>query len=138
MPNADGSLMCKEPLQNASVTPAALLVRSATNCTKNGLASLRVQVYRCALRNNRILRSKERQPLANDSWGQQLHDAIARRDAVRLRRMAAAADSEEVRMWLTLLSRMLQLDTARRRRRTMRAAGRALEPARRLPIRRAL
>jgi hypothetical protein len=76
--------------------------------------------------------------LPNDSWGQQLHDAIARRDAVWLRRMAAAADSEEVRMWLTLLSRMLQLDTARRRRRTMRAAGRVLEPARRLPIRRAL
>lgn len=77
--------------------------------------------------------------MANHSWGQQLHDAIAQRDPVRLRRMAAAADSEEGRMWLMLLSRMLQLDAVRRRRQRMRAAGGCLlEPARRVSIRRAV
>jgi hypothetical protein len=54
--------------------------------------------------------------LATDKRGQQIHDAIARRDAAALRRMAAVADREEGRMWLTLLARMLELDAGRRRR----------------------
>ena len=56
--------------------------------------------------------------MAKEEWGLQIHDAIARRDALVLRRMAAAADREEGRMWLTLLARMLELDAHRRRRRS--------------------
>jgi len=48
--------------------------------------------------------------VSDDKWGRQVHDAIARRDAVALRRMAACAEREESRMWLTLLARMLELD----------------------------
>lgn len=71
--------------------------------------------------------------MANDKWGLQIHDAIARRDAARLRRMAAAADTEEGRMWLTLLARMLELDAHRRRRPRMRVRGLGVLP----PTRRA-
>ena len=59
--------------------------------------------------------------MANDKWGQQIRDAIASRDAASLRGMAAAADREETRMWLTLLARMLELDAGRRRRQRRRA-----------------
>jgi hypothetical protein len=52
--------------------------------------------------------------VTNDKRGQQIHDAIARRDAAVLRTMAAEADREEGRMWLTLLARMLELDARRR------------------------
>jgi hypothetical protein len=76
--------------------------------------------------------------VANDKRGQQIHDAIARRDAVVLRKMAAQDDREEGRMWLTLLARMLELD-ARRKRRQERASSVAVLPAaRRVPIRRAV
>ncbi len=76
--------------------------------------------------------------MANDKRGQQIHDAIARRDAAVLLKMAAEADREEGRMWLTLLARMLELD-ARRKRRPTRARGLAVLPApRRAPMRRAV
>jgi len=53
--------------------------------------------------------------------------------------MAAAADREEGRMWLTLLARMLELDASRRRRRRMgpRAVV-ALPTTRRTVLRRAV
>ncbi len=77
--------------------------------------------------------------MANDKWGQHFHDAIARRDAATLRRMAAAADREEGRMWLTLLARMLELDTARRRHRRMRTGALVVfTPTRRAGMRRAV
>jgi len=77
--------------------------------------------------------------VANDKRGQQIHDAIARRDAAVLRKMAAAADREEGRMWLTLLARMLELDARRKRRQPTRASGLAVLPApRRAPMRRAV
>jgi len=76
--------------------------------------------------------------LANEEWGQQIHDAIARRDAAALHRMAAAADREESRMWLTLLARMLEVDTHRRRR-TMRVRGMGvLAPMRGASLKRAV
>ena len=59
--------------------------------------------------------------MANDKWGQQVRDAIASRDVAALRGMAAAADREETRMWLTLLARMLELDASRKRRQRRRA-----------------
>jgi len=76
--------------------------------------------------------------VANDKWERQIHDAIARRDAATLRRMAASAHREEGRMWLSLLARMLELDTRRRpslRMRPRRLA--ALPTAHRVPMRRA-
>jgi hypothetical protein len=76
--------------------------------------------------------------VANDKRAREIHDAIARRDAGVLRKMAAEADREEGRMWLTLLARMLELD-ARRRRHPPRARGWALLPVpRRAPIKRAV
>ena len=59
--------------------------------------------------------------MANDKWGQKISDAIASRDAAALRGLAAAADREETRMWLTLLARMLELYASRRRRQRRRA-----------------
>jgi len=77
--------------------------------------------------------------LATDKRVQQIHDAIARRDAATLRRMAAADDREEGRMWLTLLARMLELDAGRRRRRRMGPRGVvALTTTRRTVLRRAV
>jgi hypothetical protein len=76
--------------------------------------------------------------VTDDKWGQQFHNAIACRDAAGLRRMAATADREESRMWLTLLARMLELDAARRQRLAMRHRGMAVLPAtRRVALRRA-
>ena len=76
--------------------------------------------------------------MANDKWGQQIRDAIASRDAASLRGMAAAADREETRMWLTLLARMLELDARRNHRQKIRARGLVvLPPARRIAVRRA-
>ncbi|HVP52754.1 MAG TPA: hypothetical protein VMT05_11620 [Terriglobales bacterium] len=76
--------------------------------------------------------------MAKDKLGQQIHDAIARRDALTLRRMAAAADREEGRMWLALLARMLELDASRRRRQQPRLRGLVvLPPTRRASLRRA-
>jgi hypothetical protein len=76
--------------------------------------------------------------LAKEKLGQQIHDAIARRDTATLRRMATAADREETRMWLTLLARMLELDTGRRRRQQMKLRGLVvLPPTRRASLRRA-
>ena len=76
--------------------------------------------------------------MASDKRGQQIHDAIARRDAAVLRQMAAEANREEGRMWLTLLARMLELD-ARRKRRQTRARGLAVLPVpRRATLRRAV
>lgn len=77
--------------------------------------------------------------MANDKWGRQIHDAIARRDAATLRRMAASADREEGRMWLTLLARMLELDARRKPSLRMRSRSLAVfPPARRVPMRRAV
>ena len=77
--------------------------------------------------------------MANDKRGQQFHDAIARRDAATLRGMAADADREEGRMWLTLLARMLELDAARRRRQAMRHRGLTVLPTtRRVTLKRAV
>ncbi|HXP48286.1 MAG TPA: hypothetical protein VN810_13510 [Terriglobales bacterium] len=76
--------------------------------------------------------------MANDKLGRQIHDAIARRDAATLRRMAASADREEGRMWLTLLARMLELDAHRKPSPRMRSRSVAvLPPERRVAIRRA-
>jgi hypothetical protein len=76
--------------------------------------------------------------MANDKRGQHVHEAIAHRDAAVLRRMAAAADREEGRMWLTLLARMLELDARRRRRRQMRSRDLVVLPSpRRVAVRRA-
>ncbi len=76
--------------------------------------------------------------MVKDRWGQQIHDAIARRDAATLRRMAAAADREEGRMWLALLARMLELDAGRRRRQQIGLRGLVvLPPTRRTALRRA-
>jgi hypothetical protein len=66
--------------------------------------------------------------VANDKRGQQIHYAIARGDAAMLRRMAASADREEGRMWLTLLARMLELDARRKRRQKVRARGLVVLP----------
>ena len=52
--------------------------------------------------------------MANDKRGQQLHDAIARRDAATLWRMSASQETEEGRTWLALLARMVELDARRR------------------------
>ncbi len=54
--------------------------------------------------------------MGNRNWGREVYDAIARRDASMLRRMAADADREETSMWLRLLARMLEVDAARSRR----------------------
>ncbi len=54
--------------------------------------------------------------MGNAKWGRQVQDAIARRDAFMLRRMAADADRDETSMWLRLLARMLEVDAARSRR----------------------
>jgi hypothetical protein len=67
--------------------------------------------------------------VTNDKRGQQIHDAIARRDAAVLRTMAAEADREEGRMWLTLLARMLELDARRRGRQRTRTGSLAALPA---------
>jgi len=77
--------------------------------------------------------------LAIDKRGHEIHEAIARRDAATLRRMAAAADREEGRMWLTLLARMLEMDAGRRRRpRTKPGSLVVLLPTRRTGMRRAV
>jgi hypothetical protein len=76
--------------------------------------------------------------LANGEWGLQIHHAIARRDALALRRMAAAADREEGRMWLTLLARMLEVDARRRRRSPVPVRGAAALPPRRFTLKRAV
>ena len=77
--------------------------------------------------------------MANEKWEAQVHHAIARRDVDILRRMAAAADREETRMWLTLLARMLELDARRRRRASMRPGRLAVLPSpRRIAMRRAV
>jgi hypothetical protein len=77
--------------------------------------------------------------LANDKWGQQICDAIASHDVAALRGMAAAADREETRMWLTLLARMLELDAGRKRRQRRRAERPVPLPAeRRTKLRRAV
>jgi hypothetical protein len=77
--------------------------------------------------------------LTKDKRGQQIHKAIAERDAAALRRLAAAADREEGRMWLVLLARMMELDAGRRRRRPIRQARLlALPPTRRSGLRRAV
>jgi hypothetical protein len=54
--------------------------------------------------------------LGNCNWGREVHDAIARRDVLMLRRMATDADRKETSMWLRLLARMLEVDAARSRR----------------------
>ena len=77
--------------------------------------------------------------MAKDQWGRKIHDAIARRDIAALRRMAASADREESRMWLTLLARMLELDARQKhaaRKRSRRVA--PLPPARLVSLRRAV
>ena len=77
--------------------------------------------------------------MTTDKRGQRIQRAIARRDAPALRRLAAAADREEGRMWLTLLARMLELDAGRRRRQRVRPHGVVvLPPTRRAGIRRAV
>jgi len=77
--------------------------------------------------------------LTTDKRGRQIQRAIARRDAVALRRLAAAADREEGRMWLTLLARMLELDVRRRRRHRMQPRGVVVfPPTRRAGMRRAV
>ena len=77
--------------------------------------------------------------MADDKWGKQIHEAIARRDAAALRRMAASAGREEGRMWLTLLARMIELDSQRKPVPGMRSRRVTLLPAsRRLPLRRAV
>jgi len=77
--------------------------------------------------------------LTEDKRAREIHDAIARRDAATLRRMAAGADREEIRMWLTLLARMLELDSGRRRRRGIKSSRLiVLPPARRAGMRRAV
>jgi len=77
--------------------------------------------------------------VANDKLGRQIRDAIARRDATTLRRMAASAGREEGRMWLTLLARMLELDARRKPSPRMRSRELAVLPAaRRVPTRRAV
>jgi len=77
--------------------------------------------------------------LTTGKQGQQIHDAIAHRDAATLRRMAAAADREEGRMWLTLLARMLELDVRRERHSPMRTRNLVmLPPRRRAAMRRAV
>jgi len=76
--------------------------------------------------------------VANDEQGQQIQHAIACGNAAVLRRMAAAADREEGRMWLTLLARMLELDARRKRRQKVRARGLVVLPtASRVAARRA-
>jgi len=76
--------------------------------------------------------------VAKDQWGRKIHDAIARRDIAALRRMAASADREESRMWLTLLARMLELDARRKPAPRMRPRSVAmLPPERRVAVRRA-
>ncbi|MFZ3213394.1 MAG: hypothetical protein WA188_17975 [Terriglobales bacterium] len=76
--------------------------------------------------------------MAKDKWGRKIHDAIARRDSATLRRMAASADREESRMWLTLLARMLELDSRRKPTPRMRSRSVAvLPPERNVAIRRA-
>ena len=77
--------------------------------------------------------------MTDDTWGRQVHDAIARRDAAALRRMAASAEREESRMWLTLLARMLELDARQKhaaRKRSRRVA--PLSAARPVALRRAV
>ena len=76
--------------------------------------------------------------MANDKLARQIHDAIARRDAATLRRMAASADREEGRMWLTLLARMLELDAQRKPSPRIRSRSVAVLPTRRVPMRRAV
>ena len=77
--------------------------------------------------------------MANNKWGRQVHDAIARRDTATLRRMAASADREEGRMWLTLLARMLELDARRKPSPRIHSRGvTSLPAARRVPLRRAV
>ena len=76
--------------------------------------------------------------MANDKLARQIHDAIARRDVATLRRMAASADREEGRMWLTLLARMLELDAHRKPSPRIRSRSVAVLPARRVPVRRAV
>jgi len=76
--------------------------------------------------------------LAKGKLGQQIYDAIASRDALSLRRMAAVADREESRMWLALLARMLELDASRGCRQQMGLRGLVvLPPTRRARLRRA-
>jgi len=67
--------------------------------------------------------------LTKDKRAEAIHHAIAQRDAATLRRMAATADREEVRMWLTLLARMLELDCGRRRRRRIKPSRVVVFPA---------
>lgn len=77
--------------------------------------------------------------MTEDKRAREIHDAIARRDAATLQRMAATADREESRMWLTLLARMLELDAGRRRRRSIKSSRLiVLPPARRAGMRRAV
>jgi len=75
--------------------------------------------------------------VTDDKRGREFHDAIARRDPAALRGMAATADREETRMWLTLLARMLELDATRRRRHAMRLHS-VLPSTRRASLRRAV
>ena len=77
--------------------------------------------------------------MIDEKWDREVHDAIARRDALELRRMAASAGREESRMWLSLLARMLELDARRKpspRKRSRRLI--ALPAPRRVPLRRAV
>ena len=77
--------------------------------------------------------------MTKDKRAEEVHNAIAQRDAATLRRMAATADREEVRMWLTLLARMLELDAGHRRRRRIKPSRLVvLPPARRTGMRRAV
>ena len=77
--------------------------------------------------------------MTKDKRAQETHNAIAQRDVATLRRMAEAADREEVRMWLTLLARMLELDAGRRfRRRVKHSRLVVLPPTRRPGMRRAV
>ncbi len=56
--------------------------------------------------------------------GENILDAIERRDAAALRIIAQTERSEKGRMWLMLLTRMLELDSSRRGRHAKRSSRR--------------
>ncbi len=69
--------------------------------------------------------------------GQDIQDAIGRHDAAALRIIAQTERSEEGRMWLMLLTRMLELDASRRGRHVKRSRRRLAPTIGRRILRRA-
>ena len=69
--------------------------------------------------------------------GQDIQDAIGRGDAAALRTIAQTEHSEQGRMWLMLLARMLELDASRRGRYAKRSSRRVTPIIARRALRRA-